>query len=218
LSSIDVVHTGSENLLQSWRERIESVLGVPVKDHYGMAERVGLFHQCSESDAYHENPEYGVVELLETDYGRSREVVGTCLWNYAMPLIRYRMGDKASINENNHTCSCGRGLPLRVGKFEGRDDDILRTPDGRMLPGVNFYTLMHQIDGVEIFRIVQRAIDEINIDLVVSQEFDEDCERELHSGLRKRIGEEVTITIEYTDMIERDEQSGKIRCIESELE
>lgn len=216
LDHIEVVHTGSENFLPEWRDRVESILGVPTKDHYGMAEKVGLFHQCSESYKYHENLEYGVVEIVDRDDGTG-QIVGTSLWNYAMPLIRYEMGDKATVNEGSTTCDCGRGLPLTVEQFEGRTDDILRTPDGRLLPAVNFYTLMYDVEGVEMFKIVQTTVDRVEIRLVVLDSFDESNEMELRSGLNQRLGDNVDIHIQYTDIIERDPDSGKIRCVESRI-
>lgn len=216
LSHIKTVHTGSENFLPKWRDRVESILGVPAKDHYGMAEKVGLFHQCSESYKYHENLEYGVVEIVDRDDGTG-QIVGTSLWNYAMPLIRYEMGDKATINKGSTTCDCGRGLPLTVEQFEGRTDDILRTPDGRLLPAVNFYTLMYDIEGVEMFKLVQTAVDHVEVRLVVSDSYDKANEAELRSGLNQRVGDNVDIQIQYTDIIERDPDSGKIRCVESRI-
>ncbi|WP_435065523.1 phenylacetate--CoA ligase family protein [Halobaculum sp. EA56] len=216
LDHIDVVHTGSENFLPEWRDRVESILGVPAKDHYGMAEKVGLFHQCSESYKYHENLEYGVVEIVDRNNGTG-QIVGTSLWNYAMPLIRYEMGDKATINKGSTTCDCGRGLPLTVERFEGRTDDILRTPDGRLLPAVNFYTLMYDIEGVEMFKLLQTAVDHVEVRLVVSDSFDKSNEAELRSGLNQRLGDNIDIQIQYTDIIERDPDSGKIRCVESRI-
>ncbi|MUW13225.1 hypothetical protein GJ633_00120 [Halorubrum sp. CBA1125] len=129
--------------------------------------------------------EYGVVEIVDRDDGTG-QIVGTILWNYAMSLIRYEMGDKATINKGSTTCDCGRGLPLTVEQFEGRTDDILRTPDGRLLPAVNFYTLMYDIEGVEMFKLVQTTVDHVEVRLVVSDSYNKSNEAELRSGLPAR--------------------------------
>lgn len=217
LQHVRAVHTGSEQLIDEWRDRIESVLGVPVYDHYGMAEKVGLFHQCPESSAYHENLEYGVVEIADPQNGTG-EVVGTSLFNYAMPLIRYRMGDRATLHRGDTACPCGRGLPLTIETFEGRTDDLLQTPDGRILPGVNFYTLMYSVEGVDMFKIVQDVVNEVNVRVVVGNEFSAEQRQQLTAGLRNRLGEEISINLRVVNSIERDESTGKIRCIESNID
>jgi phenylacetate-CoA ligase len=55
------------------------------------------------------------VEILRDDgspaaVGEQGEVVVTSLVNYAMPHIRYRIGDVACWSDRN--CECGRHWPL----------------------------------------------------------------------------------------------------------
>jgi phenylacetate-CoA ligase len=209
-----VAHAGSECLLPEWKRTAEEVLGCPVKDHYGMGEMVSLFHRCSHSDLYHENIEYGVTEIVEVREGIG-EVVGTSLWNYAMPLIRYRTGDRARLNDGAQRCSCGRGLPLRVLAFEGRADDIIITPDHRYLPGVNFYTLLYRANGVGMFRIIQHAIDDIELQVVPTADFSAISEAFLMEGMKERVGADVDIRISLHDEIKRSEKTGKYKTIES---
>jgi phenylacetate-CoA ligase len=134
-----------------------------------------------------------------------------------MPLIRYRMGDRATLNRDSISCACGRGLPLTIESFEGRADDLLHTPDGRILPGVNFYTLMYSVDGIDMFKIEQSEVDRVNVQIMAGEEFGSDQHRHLTNGLRNRLGYEVDIQVSIVDAIERDESTGKIRCIESSV-
>jgi phenylacetate-CoA ligase len=144
-------------------------------------------------------------------------VVGTSLWNYAMPLIRYRTGDYARIHRGNPTCECGRGLPLSLSKLEGRRDDIIITPGNHYIPAVNFYTLLHEIPGVKMFKIVQHSIAEVEVQVVTSDAFTGDGEIRLREGLRRRMGPEVAVEIKRVGEIKRDERTGKIRCVESKV-
>lgn len=216
INGLDVTHVGSEALLDEWERKIEQVLGVPVKDHYGMAERVALFHRCGNSNLYHENLEYAVVEIVNQE-GDMGEVVGTSLWNYAMPLIRYKTGDYARVHRGNATCECGRGLPLSVSKFEGRTDDIIVTAGNHYIPGVNFYTLLYKIPGIKMFKIIQHALAEVEVQVMASDAFTADREFVLFDGLRQRLGPEVRVEINRVEEIKRDERTGKIRCIESKV-
>ena len=216
INGLDVAHVSSEVLLDEWRGKIEKILGIPVKDHYGMAEKVALFHCCSYSNLFHENLEYAVVEILNQE-GDVGEVVGTSLWNYAMPFIRYRTGDYAKIHRGNATCPCGRGLPLSVSKFEGRTDDIIVAPGNHYIPAVNFYTLLYKIPGIKMFKIIQHALAEVDVQVVTSEAFTEGSEVVLHEGLVQRLGPEVRFEINRVPEIRRDDRTGKIRCVESKV-
>jgi len=213
LKHIHVAHAASEKVLREWKEKAESVLGIPVKTHYGMMEKVCLFFQCDCSDAYHESLEYGITEFVNEENGVG-QVVGTGFLNYAMPFIRYQMNDCARINHNGTKCTCGRGLPLAVEDFEGRADDILVTLDGRYIPGVNFYTMMYKIPGIKMFRIVQYAPNLVEVKIVPSALFDTASMELLKRGLVDRLGS-IELEIKLVDEIERSVKTGKVRCIEN---
>lgn len=213
LDNIWVVHVASEKLLNQWKTKIEKVLGVPVKDHYGMVERVSLFHRCDNSELYHENPEYGVTEIINQADGVG-EVVGTGFHNYLMPFIRYKMNDVARVNNNGQMCSCGRGLPLTVQEFEGRTDDILVTPEGRYIPGVNFYTMMYRIKGIKMFKIIQHTTNDVEVQIVTDNEFLDSSQEMLRNGMFDRMGR-INLDINIVEEIPRSRQTGKIRCIEN---
>lgn len=192
ISGLDLALASSEVLPDEWKGKIEQVLGVPVKDYYGLAERVALFHSCSYCNLYHENLEYAVVEIADPE-GDIGEVVGTSLWNYAMPFIRYRTGDRARIHRGNPTCDCGRGLPLSVSKVEGRTDDIIVAPGNHYIPAVNFYTLLYKTPGIKMFKVIQHALAEVEVQIVASDAFTQDREFVLLEGFRQRLGPEVRL-------------------------
>jgi phenylacetate-CoA ligase len=119
------VLTTAETLFPYQRKIIEEIMG-PVYDGYGSQEIQGIAFQCREQRGYH------VVEpnvILETgdSYGKSKEIILTDLWNYAWPLIRYRIGDLTS--GEWATCSCGCTWKV-ISSLEGRTSDIISTPDG----------------------------------------------------------------------------------------
>jgi len=215
LNNIKIVHAGSEKMLPYWENKIKEILGVPVKDHYGMAERVSLFHRCSCSDIYHENLDYGLTEIINQADGCGM-VVGTSFLNYAMPLIRYLTNDVARINFGNQLCKCGRGLPLTVLEFEGRSDDILITKDGRYIPGVNFYTMIYKIEGIKMFKIIQYALDTIELQIVPDDNFSDKSRDLIAKGIQERLGN-VNLQINIVNEIQRSYNTGKIRCIETRV-
>ena len=93
--NLHAVLTSSETLMQSQRDLIEDTFLCKVFDYYGLAERVVAIHTC-EHGRYHFIPEYGITEFapLSSDLrNNEREIIATSLTNFAMPLLRYRVGD-----------------------------------------------------------------------------------------------------------------------------
>ena len=207
LKNIKYIHTASEKMLPQWSNKVEEVLGIKPKSHYGMMEKVSMFFQCDHSDMYHESLEYGVTEIVDS------YVVGTGFLNYTMPFIRYKTNDVATKNTRNKKCKCGRGLPLSVKDFDGRSDDILITEDGRYIPAVNFYTMMYKLNNIDMFQIIQRKRNKIDVNIKVKEKFNK--EKKLKKELENRLGS-IKLNINYVDSIKRDKNTQKIRCIVNE--
>jgi phenylacetate-CoA ligase len=93
--------------------------------------------ECAEAaDGLHVNEDHFLVEAVDPASGEPvpdgtpGELVFTTVTKQALPLLRYRSGDIASLNRE--PCPCGRTL-ARMSKVIGRRDDML------VLSGVNVY-------------------------------------------------------------------------------
>jgi phenylacetate-CoA ligase len=109
------VFTSSEPLYAHQADLIRERLGATIMDLYGMAERVAFASAC-EHGQLHVNPDYAYVEIVD-DEGRPTNgegcVVGTTFHNHAMPLVRYRLGDRSRWKPGQ--CPCGRVFPMLEG-------------------------------------------------------------------------------------------------------
>jgi phenylacetate-CoA ligase len=128
------VFTSGEPLYAETRAKIEQAFDTRVFDTYGMTEYCGLIQEC-EFGRSHLAPEYGFLEILDADGnpvvpGEEGDFVWTGFLNEAMPLIRYRIGDRGRWLADE-SCPCGRAFPQVVPTIT-RESDILRTPDGRL--------------------------------------------------------------------------------------
>lgn len=91
---------------------------------YGMAERVAFASAC-QFGAMHVNADYAYVEIVNddgqptTDFGF---VVGTTLHNHVMPLVRYRLSDRARWKAGS--CPCGRPFPV-LEEISGKYEDAI---------------------------------------------------------------------------------------------
>jgi phenylacetate-CoA ligase len=141
-----VIFTSGEPLYPQVRAKIESVFRTRVFDTYGMTEYCGLIQEC-ERGQMHLAPEYGFLEILDehgnpTKSGEEGNFVWTGFLNEAMPLIRYRIGDRGRWQYGG-PCPCGRAFPLVVPTIT-RESDILRCPDGRLFPARALNQLLKQ--------------------------------------------------------------------------
>lgn len=160
---------GAEKLHDFQRETLERVFGAPVFETYGSREFMLIGAECEKHEGLHLSQENLLVEILDdegrpTPAGEEGNVVITDLFNYGMPFIRYVNGDRAVAGFTQ--CSCGRGLPL-LKKVVGRQLDVLKTPDGRQVPGEFFPHLLKEFPCIRRFQVVQDKVEQITLKLVV---------------------------------------------------
>jgi phenylacetate-coenzyme A ligase PaaK-like adenylate-forming protein len=135
------------------RAQIESLLPLKALDIYGLSEVIGpgVSCECLEGQAgLHVNEDHFLVEVVDPETGQQigpgerGELVFTTLTREAMPVLRYRTGDIASLDRS--ACVCGRTL-VRMSKVTGRKDDML------VIRGVNVYP-----SEVEAVLVAERAV------------------------------------------------------------
>ena len=130
--AIPRVFTSGELLRPVVREAIADAFEARVFDIYGSSETKEIAWECAEG-GMHVNADVIRLEVLD-DEGRllpdgvEGDLVATSLVNHAMPLLRYRLGDRGSMHP--HACACGRAFPL-LGVVTGRAADVLVLSDGR---------------------------------------------------------------------------------------
>jgi phenylacetate-CoA ligase len=136
---LKAIIVSGDTLLPAMRVSIERFFQCKCFDNYGQTEAVCLAIECSQG-RMHIIPLVGVLEILREDgspcrLGEVGEMVATGLLNDAMPLIRYRLGDRAAWSKDQ-SCSCGNPQPI-LSDLEGRVDDCLHTADGRRIGRVS---------------------------------------------------------------------------------
>jgi phenylacetate-CoA ligase len=124
--------SGSTVLSDEIRTLCESAFRAQIADTYGSEEVDHIAAQCPDCGEYHISAEANVLEVLREDgsmakTGEIGRVVVTSLYNYAMPLIRYELGDLVEVGSTPSTC--GRGLPT-LRRILGRDRNLFRFRDG----------------------------------------------------------------------------------------
>lgn len=209
------VITTAETLLSQQRELLEEVFGCPVFDQYGCTEMVLFVSQC-EYGTYHVHPEHGCLEVLnengeQVDPGEVGRAVCTGFANYAMPLIRYELGDQIIVSDEQ--CLCGRSFQV-VKEIVGRVDDILYSINGRPIPRLS--PVFKGILGIFETQIIQESCKSLLINLVSDSSFTAKEEYRLEYEIRKRVGNEINISINKVNEIPKD-KNGKFRTVVSRI-
>lgn len=212
------VFSSSETLLELQRSTIEAAFECPLFDFYGHAERTIFATECEAHDGKHLAEEYGITEVVDENGqpvpdGRPGYLVGTSLHNTALPMIRYRTGDISSIVRE--PCKCGRTL-LRIAAVATKAEDIVITPDGRMISPSVLTHPFKPFDQILKSQVIQESIDRLRVKLVVADTFTPEHEVELVAGLRERLGAGVAVEVEQVEEIP-SEKSGKFRWVISRV-
>lgn len=154
------IHAGEPGAsIPATKSKIEQSWGARCFDHAGATEVGAWGFECEAQDGLHVNESEFICEVLDPQTQRpceEGELVITNLDRAAMPVVRYRTGDRVRWHQQDSPCSCGRTYRRLAGGVIGRLDDVL------IIRGINVYpsaieSVVRQFDqvveyAVEAFR------------------------------------------------------------------
>ena len=204
-----VVVTFAETMYEHQREHLSEAFGCPIADQYGTSEVVVWAAQCREG-TYHVNHEFGLFETVEGSTpvrGRPGEVVGTGFINEVQVLIRYRIGDVATLSDRSGDCACGWQTD-HLDSIQGRVDDVLYSPEGS--PVGRLDPIARNLPGVRECQIVQDDRDHLTVNLVAQAEPNEESEKAVTTRLHAFFTQAMRVDCVWMEEIPRT-AAGKFR-------
>ncbi len=213
-ASVRAVFATAEQLQDRHREWIEQGFGARVWDQYGQNEKAGSITEYA-CGHLHDDMDYAVIEYLPT--GRTEageplyEMVCTGFDNLAAPLIRYRIGDMAVLDEADASCDACAGRIVKC--IYGRTAHALIGRDGRRI--TNISVIAKRCRHVDAMQCVQEEVGQAQIRVVRAKGFTQDDEREILDQFRQKMGA-MDFAIRYVDAVERT-ASGKFLSIISKV-
>jgi phenylacetate-CoA ligase len=219
------IMSSAQSLPEQSREIIEKAFNCKVFDKYGSREFSGIAYECDAHDGHHVVAESYIVEILKDGRaakpGEVGEIVITDLSNNCLPLIRYRIGDLAVAMDDTETCACGRGLP-RVGKIEGRVQAIIVGTNGNYVPGTFFAHLFKDYDYIiRQYQVLQEDVGLMLLKIIKAPSFNNDSFQEVLTELKKFLGADMKINVEFVDhipMVRTGKQQGSISKIKMDFQ
>ncbi|MCK5684873.1 hypothetical protein KAJ27_12160, partial [bacterium] len=196
---------------------LEEAYNCKVYDFFSHREDVAIIAECRHRKK-HILESFAFNEVLDEQGNTSKSgsglLVGTGFYNYAMPLIRYNLGDNVVLDMENQDCPCGC-KSRTIKEIVGRQNDFLEMPDGRFVGNV-LHPALENVKGLKMSQCVQDKIDHIYINMIIDESFSEESSRVLEQGLRLRLGNDVDIDFKIVDQLERT-KSGKTQFVLSKI-
>lgn len=198
------VSTYGEMVTPDLRDACIRAWGVGLVDMYSTQEIGFIAVQCPAAETYHVQSESVYVEVLDgagqpCAPGEIGQVVVSTLHNYAMPLLRYDVGDYAEVGP---PCPCGRGLPVLT-RVMGRTRNMILMPDGRRVWPRLGNSAWKRTDAIRGLQIIQSTVGRLEFRLVTSRPLTALEETDLTDGITSALGYPFDVTLTYLDRIER---------------
>jgi len=225
---LPAVVSTSEPLTESTRRLVEAAWGMKIQDTYGSSECFMMARSCGRFERMHVMSDLCIIEIVDRQ-GRpvpdgqvGDRILLTNLFNHAQPFIRYEIGDVTGYS--TESCGCGQPFPTLL-HVEGRTDDIfyIDRPGGgyeSVHPNIFIATIL-ELSQVREYQLVQTARNEVTFFYVPvnSEDEVENRAREaIENGMRRAgLSNRMTLKIIRVESIKRDERSGKIRQIVSQV-
>lgn len=142
--------SSAEMMWPEMRKTVEKVFRAKVFDSYGSREVSQIATECEAHNGLHVVMENQYIEV------EGNAIIVTNLNNYAMPFIRYKIGDNANQLVSG-ACACGRHSERLLG-ITGRESEMITLDNGKTIHGEYFTHLFYGVYGVETFEVVYMKI------------------------------------------------------------
>jgi phenylacetate-CoA ligase len=202
----------SETCTADDREILQKGFGVKVVNEYGCAEMDIIAFEDNDGDWIVSN-ENVFIEIVDDDNkplpnGSTGKILLTTLYNRAIPLIRYEVGDLGALK------------PAKKGNFNlldnlsGRTNDFAVMPNGRKVPALTFYyvtkTLIKEHLAVKEFIIKQTNLNVFVVEYVSEMEFDNEIKEIIQVAFDKYLEPNLIVHFLKLDKVERG-KTGKFK-------
>ncbi|MCG3879591.1 hypothetical protein [Psychrobacter sp. Ps6] len=210
-----VIHCTTGPLYPEMRDEISKAFNnAHVYNFYGSREVSAIASEAHENEGMFVFYDNLFLEILDDDNqpvkkGEEGEIVITTLNNFYMPLIRYKIGDRAVKGDDLEFGT------LKMDKVTGRTLGVIHKADGTKIDGQFFTTLFFAKPSIKSFQLIQKDINLLELNIVKNEPFNSD---ELEAVLNRIMTElpDIRIKVNFCERIDLT-QTGKIMYVYSEL-
>ena len=162
----------AEKLFPEMRSLIEDVFHCPVFDGYGLYDGGISAYELPDHSGMRIDTERSILEVVNDQGNQIMEgtgrIIATSLLNKSFPFIRYDTGDIGTVRISTK----GERILTQI---EGRQQEMLLTPEGKYIHGQFIASLLHKkIRQIQSFQVIQEDLYHINIHIVPESGFLQD--------------------------------------------
>lgn len=218
LRRYEALMLGGETLTPRTEAILRERLSDTLINNYGSEECGRMAVCCPEFNHMHLHEEFCFIEVLDDENkvvepGQTGRVVVTSFYNFAMPLIRYAIGDYATLL--SEPCACGRSSRA-LARIAGRERNLFRFADGTSFwPSLRIEEFQ-AIVPFQQWQFIQDRPDHLSVCLIlpdVDLVFDRNV---FQRAVCKSFRQQIDVDIRLVSSIPRDE-SGKFEEFKSVL-
>jgi phenylacetate-CoA ligase len=209
------VFTSGELLRPAVRQAISEAFGARVFDVYGSSETKEIAWECP-AGGMHVNADVVRLEVLDdanrtVPMGVEGNLVATLLVNRAMPLLRYRIGDRGSLLTER--CACGHPFPL-LGVVTGRRADVLVLADGHRVSPYALTCAMERVGDVLRYQVTQLEPARLRVRAILDPGVDQArIAGRIRSVMRGEVAHFLETEVEFVDRLPTGPRA-KFRVVE----
>ncbi|MBQ0821977.1 phenylacetate--CoA ligase family protein [Microvirga terrae] len=197
------------------RHEVENAFKCPVLNRYGSREVGDIAAETTSGSGLDVFSYVNLVEVVDENGhpcgpGEEGDVLVTSLTNYSMPLIRYRLGDRAIVG-------AAATIPIhsvdQLQAVTGRILDALVREDGSTVPAtffMHFLSVVHNSGWIRKTQVIQKDYNRIMIKMITTAAPTDHALDEIRNTLQRVMGKNCRIDFDFVDDIPAS-PSGKYR-------
>jgi phenylacetate-CoA ligase len=212
---VPLVFTSGELLHPGARAAISHAFQARVFDVYGSSETKEIAWECP-AGRMHVNADAVWVEIVDeaghpVPDGVEGQIVATSLLNHAMPLLRYRVGDRGSLLPGR--CDCGLTFPL-LGVVTGREAEMLELKGGRRISPYALTCALERVGQMLHYQVTQLDPARVRVRAIPHPDADREAMADrIRAVLRTEVAPFLEAEIEYVDRLAQGPRA-KFRVVE----
>lgn len=222
LPFIELIWATAAPITKIQRNLFKKTMTGRIINQYACSEVHWIASNCPYNEGLHVDNDFRHVDIIDNanhpifEANKVGSILITDLENHAFPLIRYRVGDRSSWVGTS--CSCGRPHPL-IHPVQGRESDMLVTPDGDSLNG-EFLTTVFDAYTDEIKKFQFHQISDFSVHVKVVPKGEVEMAEQVVQKVIAELYEKTKGKLNFHIRISEDisDERGKIRFIKSDIE
>lgn len=209
-----------DKMFDHYRSKIETIFQTIVHETYGSAEGLMMGAQKDLNYMYMMNSNVH-IEILDDDNNEVKDgeignIIVTNLNGFAMPLIRYRVGDLGiKLPKEHYPTKTALHFP-QWQKIIGRDTDLVKTKSGKFMVVHSFTGIFEHIPQIKQFCVIQNDYNGIEIQYIPGDGFEPILLKHAKSKILEYLKEDFQIDFQEVETI-LPTKSGKPQLIISRL-